>query len=177
MKIHLRDHKLGVPTAVSQEYDPKHLDLEFVDLKYSRSLSMQGTVEKGLDTLTFRGTLRSEVDHICGRCLKAVKEPVDQRFEFFYEIKGREDIETLPDIREVLILDHPISFVCRKDCSGLCPKCGIDLNESRCPCDSNLPGGLFSAVRMIRSQGKEDFQHGSSQKAAFKHAHPFAPRA
>ncbi|MBI3306263.1 MAG: DUF177 domain-containing protein [Candidatus Omnitrophica bacterium] len=159
MKIYLHDYKTGVPAAVSQKYDPKKLEIEFVDLKYSKPLEMQGTVEKGLDTLTFRGLLRSEIDHICGRCLKAVPDRVEQPFEFFYEIKGKEEIETLPDIREVLILDHPISFVCRKDCQGLCPKCGVNLNETKCQCDKQTSGGFFSEVRMTRLKKKEK-HHG-----------------
>ncbi|MBI3313064.1 MAG: DUF177 domain-containing protein [Candidatus Omnitrophica bacterium] len=160
MKIHLYDYKVGVPSAVSETYDPKKLDMEFVDLKYVQPLKMEGTIEKSLDTLTFRGLLQSEVEHICGRCLKSVKDTVNQPFEFFYEIKGLEDVETLPDIREALMLDHPISFICSKDCRGLCPNCGINLNESKCNCASKFTGGSFSGVRMIRSKGKEDQRHG-----------------
>lgn len=152
MKIHLPSFKEGVPTKVQQEYDPKHLDVEFVDLKYSQPLLLDGVVEKGPDTLTFRGHLTSEAEKICARCLTSVKDPVDEPFELFYEIKGKEDIETLNDLREVLILDHPIRFICREDCRGLCPSCGVNLNETRCHCEANRATPLSQLKKMWPSK-------------------------
>lgn len=127
----LRD---GFPKIVHEVYNPKELDLEFVDLKYSDGLVMDGVVEKCLNTVSFRGQLKSQVNHVCARCLKQVGHEVDQPFEFVYDVKGKEEVDTLDDLREVLILDHPIRFLCRQDCRGLCPKCGLDLNEGPCSC-------------------------------------------
>ena len=154
MKIHLPSFKEGVPTKVCQEYDPKQLDLEFVDLKYLSPLVLDGIVEKGHDALTFRGRLTSEVDRVCGRCLTATKDRLDQAFELFYEIKGLEDLETLDDLRECLILEHPISYVCKEGCLGLCLFCGINLNNTRCECKSKTESGTkpFSVLRKIQKE-------------------------
>ena len=35
---------------------------------------------------------------------------------------------------EQISLEVPIKPLCSKDCKGLCPKCGTDLNESKCDC-------------------------------------------
>ena len=155
MKIHLPSLKEGVPTKVQQEYDPKHSDVEFVDLKYSEPLVMDGIVEKDRDTLTFRGHLTSKVVKICARCLKSVKDHVDQPFELFYEIKGKEDLETLNDLREVLILDHPIRFLCREECRGLCPSCGINLNVEECNCRATDRSVPLSDLKKIWISKKE----------------------
>ena len=155
MKIHLPDFKPGVPRPVHESYDPKHLDLEFVDLKYTKPLDMEGTVEKGHDTVTFRGNLTSEVVHICGRCLIQVSEKIDEPFELFYETKDIEDIETLADLREVMLLGHAITYVCRSECRGLCPNCGINLNEAACKCESRFKSEPFSALKNIRITSKE----------------------
>lgn len=159
MKLHLANLKEGVITRVHQDYDPKLLDLEFVDLKYTGPLSLEGAVEKGPDTLTFRGHLVSQIERICARCLISVKDRVDQPFELFYEIKGREEIETLDDIRELLILDHPIQFVCQEDCCGLCPTCGTNLNESRCHCDTSQ-ASPFVPLKKIWAKSKKEKRHG-----------------
>jgi uncharacterized protein len=116
---------------------------------------LDGTVEKGHETLTFRGHLTSEVEHICGRCLMPVKDAVNQPFELFYEIKGVEDIETLDDLREILILNHPISFVCREDCRGLCPQCGVNLNERSCDCQKKFGESGFSSLKTLWQKMKE----------------------
>lgn len=134
MKIQVRLLRDGFPKAVHQEYNPKELDLEFVDLTYLESIVMDGTVEKFRDALTFRGHLVSRMEHTCARCLKPVEEKVDHPFEVVYDIQGKEEVDALEDIREILILDHPIRFLCREECPGLCPKCGADLSESPCQC-------------------------------------------
>lgn len=134
MKISLRHLRDGSPKEVHQEYNPKELDLEFVDLTYLESVVLNGAVEKYMDTLTFRGHLTSRVQHICARCLKPVEEPLHHPFEVVYNIRGKEEVDTLDDIREMLILNHPPRFLCREECPGLCPRCGAELGEGPCSC-------------------------------------------
>ena len=156
MKILLSQYQEGVPENVEGVYDPKKLDLEFVDLVYTKPLSLRGTIEKGRDTLSFKGCLQSDVENICGRCLKKIPSHVDKPFELFYEIRGKEFIETMDDIREVLILDHPISFVCREGCRGLCPHCGVNRNETECRCESpKMSSRPFAGLKMIWGNKKE----------------------
>ena len=38
-------------------------------------------------------------------------------------------VDLVPLLREELILVTPVRALCRPDCAGLCPVCGIDLNE------------------------------------------------
>jgi uncharacterized protein len=134
MKVAVRHLRDGFPKTVHEEYNAKELDLEFVDLVYLESVILNGTVEKFQDTLTFRGHLTSRVEHTCARCLKQIAEPVDQPFELVYDIQGKEEVDTQEDLRETLLLDHPIRFLCREDCPGLCLHCGTDLNEGPCSC-------------------------------------------
>ena len=137
MKIAIRPLREGSPVAVHEKYDPKQLELEFVDLTYVDPVRVEGMVEKIRDTLTFRGQLKSRVEHTCARCLKQVEEKVERPFDLFYEVKGKDEVDTLDDLREVLILDHPIRFLCRDDCQGLCPHCGADLNLGLCACQKS----------------------------------------
>lgn len=135
MIIQLVTLREGVPQKVREQCDPKALDLEFVDLVYVVPVTIDGLLEKGPDTLSFKGELKSRVRHTCGRCLKEVDEKVDLPFDLYYEIKGKTEIDTTDDLREVLILDHPISFLCSEDCRGLCPRCGQNRNEAVCQCE------------------------------------------
>ena len=152
MKIYLAHYKVGVPAALQHQFNPKELDLEFVDLKYTQDLLLDGTVEKGLDTVTFRGRLKSAIERLCGRCLKTITASVDLPFALYYETKEVEEIETLDNLREVLILDHPIAYVCKEDCKGLCPNCGVNLNETACTCSSppQKTSGPFSRYSQVK---------------------------
>lgn len=136
MKIAVRNLHEGSPKPIRETLDPKKLDLEFVDLNYLDTVVLDGTVEKVLDTLTLRGRLITRIAHTCARCLKAVEEPVEHPLEVIYDIKGKEEVDTLEDVREALILNHPLRFLCREECPGLCLQCGADLNEGEHNCPS-----------------------------------------
>lgn len=162
MIVQLQDLKVGVPVHVSEDIDPKAIELEFVDLKYANKVHLEGTLEKSLDALVFRGTIRSEIERTCARCLKVIKDPLDETFEFYYELKGQVEIDTTPDLREQLILEHPLNFICSANCKGLCPKCGLDLNEGSCQCASEIDRPLKASIRMVRKDNKEDSKNGKS---------------
>ena len=150
MKIRLAEYKEGIAVPVHEDYNPKDLDLEVVDRKYPTKLTLDGTVEKGKDTLTFRGRLTSPVEHVCGRCLKTMPGSIDLPFVFYYETEGKETIETIDDLREVLILDHPLNFLCSESCRGLCPQCGTNLNEARCSCAAPAQqAGPFAQLKKL----------------------------
>jgi uncharacterized protein len=48
---------------------------------------------------------------------------------------GGEMLDLQPLVRDALLLELPLAPVCRKDCRGLCPTCGADLNDGACSCD------------------------------------------
>ncbi|MHB1296696.1 MAG: YceD family protein [Anaerolineae bacterium] len=113
---------------------------------------------------TAAGILASGRAHLtlkqtCRRCLEQVESDVD--FEFEEEFVPSIDIETgatLPitddTSTELLIDEHHIldlseilrqnailaasgSDLCRADCQGLCPVCGLNLNEGPCGCTTD----------------------------------------
>jgi uncharacterized protein len=83
-------------------------------------------------------TLQSE----CARCLTEIEQPLEISFTELYAFSPRtvtesglilpEDghIDLAPLVREYMLLEIPISPICRPDCLGLCPVCGESLNEN-----------------------------------------------
>jgi uncharacterized protein len=85
----------------------------------------------------------------CSRCLTPFAFPVDthwsERFtdeehraidteeEQVHLIEGQV-LDLTPYIRESILLQLPYAPVCREECKGLCPKCGINRNEAACDC-------------------------------------------
>jgi uncharacterized protein len=43
-------------------------------------------------------------------------------------------VDLTPEIRESILLEIPQKPLCRADCKGLCPVCGIDRNNQICNC-------------------------------------------
>lgn len=155
MKICLDGLKEGELVEIREQYDPKLLDIEFVDLTYNQPLVVEGTIEKGKDTLFFRGHLKSQIRRTCGRCLKTTDERFEKIFELIYETAGREYIEPLDDLREILILDHPMNYICNDNCLGICPQCGKDMNVETCSCQTKKQLSSLAHLREIMNRREE----------------------
>ncbi len=95
------------------------------------------------------GVLQAEGRAECGRCLAEF----DLRWEVPVEIIVLRDVDTdegegdslvirqragevdlVDALRESAVLAYPQAAVCRDDCRGLCPQCGIDRNTGTCTC-------------------------------------------
>ena len=46
-----------------------------------------------------------------------------------------EIVDLEPLLREQFVLAVPFAPLCREDCKGLCPQCGIDRNSDTCKCE------------------------------------------
>ncbi len=80
----------------------------------------------------------------CVRCLTEFQQSLDINFTELYAFSKRYVtdsgllmpetgiIDLAPVMREYIVLEIPISPLCRPDCKGLCPICGNNLNESTC---------------------------------------------
>lgn len=43
-------------------------------------------------------------------------------------------LDLRPMVRDAVVLELPLAPLCRDDCRGLCPQCGIDRNVEACAC-------------------------------------------
>ena len=59
-------------------------------------------------------------------------------------------------IREVIALALPVQPLCREDCQGLCPRCGVDRNVKQCGCGParlHSPFAVLEAVKRGSERG------------------------
>jgi len=87
------------------------------------------------------GTLRSEVHELYQ---ETVTDPEA------FPLEG-EQLDLEPMVREVLVLDAPSSPLCRDDCAGLCPDCGIDRNTGSCSCNNTVVDPRWGALDQLKS--------------------------
>ncbi|MGO8803204.1 YceD family protein, partial [Candidatus Binatus sp.] len=40
--------------------------------------------------------------------------------------------------------------LCREDCRGLCPHCGVNLNRTTCGCRVEIPDPRMDAIRSLK---------------------------
>ena len=99
--------------------------------------------------LRARGRVEAPWHGVCRRCSAPVlgysNVAVNERF---VDERGPGDEETYlvehdfvdlaPLARDAILLDLPLAPLCRSDCQGLCPYCGIDRNEATCACQAPI---------------------------------------
>jgi uncharacterized protein len=66
-----------------------------------------------------------------------------------YSYEG-EEVDLAPLLREQVILAVPFAPLCREDCKGLCPVCGIDLNTGNCTCDRTPIDPRWASLKNLK---------------------------
>jgi len=95
-----------------------------------------------------QGTLSTRLRCRCDRCLKYYDRmlAVNDLCHFFKN-PVPEEIDLTEYVREDILLGFPQHSLCREDCRGLCPNCGMNLNVRECGCDLRpAPGSVWSAL-------------------------------
>ena len=94
--------------------------------------------------ILLQGEFRNQIELECVRCLTDFQQTLKVEFTELYAFSQRYVtdsglimpesgiIDLEPVLREYILLEIPISPLCRPDCKGLCPVCGNNLNETIC---------------------------------------------
>ena len=59
-------------------------------------------------------------------------------------------------VREYVLLDLPDAPLCKDDCAGICPNCGIDRNMATCDCDTSATDPRWSALEGLKFDESTD---------------------
>lgn len=106
----------------------------------------------GGDKLLVEGEQKFVAKIPCDRCLTETEVPIEISFSKEIDMKqsaeGRIDdldetdfidgynLDTEKLVYGELLLNWPMKTLCRDDCKGICKKCGKNLNEGDCGCDT-----------------------------------------
>jgi len=124
---------------------PDDLGLELISVPEGSDLTLDLLLQSVTEGVYVSGKVSGRLVGECGRCLRAIddKITVDVGEMFAYENsttdetteedemgRVRDDLIDLePAVRDALVLALPQNPVCREDCPGLCPDCGVPWDE------------------------------------------------
>ena len=112
-------------------------------------------IHKDKDRFRLVGTVRTELELPCSRCLEPFRLEIDAAFDLRFlpasEMATQDEREVQEDdfgisyyrddqidlnelLREQFYLALPMKPLCGEECRGLCPQCGINLNTGACDC-------------------------------------------
>lgn len=132
-------------------------------VEFDAPLSVAGRYVFDGKAFAVEGTIDTRLRSVCARCAEPFTEPMAVAFSerFVKAADCTPDSETYPYEGDRLCLDQavmdnlflqlPLTSVCRPDCRGLCPICGVNRNTHACSCDPERPTGAFAALHEIRN--------------------------
>lgn len=129
----------------SLEAEPANIGL---DARFNRTVRVDASLEKSNRQLLLRVQFTTGGLFTCDRCLDEFQQEVSSSYAIVY-VTGNEPVEgeyaevqvispdtnTIDlgeDVRQYAILALPLKMLCREDCAGLCPVCGVNMNRTVC---------------------------------------------
>ena len=138
------------------------------DVRPSEPIRVEGRLSAaGPSRFYFSGRVHGKTEIPCRRCLKEVEVSVSEDAHFIFSSEGDDaaddpdvypfdplavTLDLKPAVREIWLLSVPGFALCREDCKGLCPNCGIDWNNGTCDCVPVTTESRWDALRAIRDQ-------------------------
>lgn len=178
MRIAIEDIK-SIPTEVHFVEEAKELNHLLgqngeADYRLTTPLRIHLTHVRSGDDLLFSGTIRGDAVGQCGRCLEEYplsltrefsvvltpRPPVGRETELSYDelsasFYSEEMIDVSALVYEQTLLALPIPPLCRDDCKGLCPQCGVDRNVETCDCRPDWTDPRLAVLSSLRASSSE----------------------
>jgi uncharacterized protein len=107
------------------------------------------------DGIVVRGTIAAPWARPCRRCLKDLSGVARADIDELYQVEILDEdaypivdgqLDLAPMARQVTMLELDDERLCRDECAGLCPQCGIDHNVEKCGCDTEVTDHRWAAL-------------------------------
>jgi uncharacterized protein len=152
-------------------YQPDELNPVDERVRLTAPAAVNGKVRLSGNEVFVSGHVDSRAQVECDRCLQPVEAPVSADFTLDY-ITGSEyessevaelteaemsvavfdgeglDVDEI--VKEQILLAVPTRMLCREDCKGICPECGIDRNTGECSCVADNIDPRWAALKNFK---------------------------
>lgn len=122
---------------------PAGLRGELVGVPAGSALVLELRLESVSEGVLVSGTAQVVLAGECARCLEPLTDSLEVDVQQLYVYPGHENdadddeigrlvdecVDLEPLLRDAVVLALPLAPVCRADCPGLCPQCGVRLAD------------------------------------------------
>lgn len=121
---------------------PTGLRGELVGVPAGSDLVLELRLESVSEGVLVSGTAQVALTGECARCLEPLIDSLEVDVQQLYAYPGHENdaddeigrlvdecVDLEPLLRDAVVLALPLAPVCRADCPGLCPQCGVRLAD------------------------------------------------
>ena len=148
------------------------MDLSDVDFggRYpvQKAVVVTGDVRNVAGMLLLQFTASTILNSVCDRCLKEFENPKSIHYEtmvadelededndeiLLLEEDGTIDLDELA--RTMFILEMDAKTLCSEDCKGICPGCGVNLNQGSCTCQKETDPRLAALAQLLHKNDNQ----------------------
>ena len=152
-------------------YQPDELDPVDERIRLTQPATVKGKVRLSGNEVFVNGHIDTRAQVECDRCLQQIELPVSADFALEYitgsdyessnlaeltedamavSVFDGEAIDIDEIVKEQIVLAVPTRVLCREDCKGICPECGIDKNTGECQCVTDDIDPRWAALKNLR---------------------------
>jgi len=163
----------GGVERVERRFDPSRFASDEGEFRVVAPVGLVGEVRKDGQHVRLTGRLETTLECGCSRCLEQFAVPVDAALDLLFlpssantgegerpvevddlgvSFYQDDRIDLAEVIREQFYLALPMKPLCREDCRGLCPICGINRNRESCACQAEWIDPRLSVLRNVKTK-------------------------
>ena len=170
-------------TEFHKVFQPAELQGEDEEYRITAPVEVRMVIHKDHDRFRLVGSVKTELELACSRCLEPYRMPIDREFDLRYlpagavdpqrdededEGEGVEDddvaitfyrdeqIDLTELLREQFYLALPMKPLCTEDCKGICPQCGTNRNTADCDCNPQWEDPRLAGLKTLLEKRKHD---------------------
>jgi len=169
MRIELENLE-GGKGGFAHVYQPDDLNPVDERIRLIEPVAVKGNIRLAGAEVFVNGHIDTRAQVECDRCLQPVELPINAVFTLEY-ITGQDyqssQVAELTDeamsvsvfdgeaidvdeiVKEQILLAVPSRMLCRDDCKGICPECGMDRNTGECSCVTDNIDPRWAALKNL----------------------------
>ena len=161
----------GSSKSVELEIPISGIDLGIEYARLSGPVRLECEIARAAFQTRVAGSIASELDVDCTRCLTSVSAPIAFDFAIEYvdaehfgsegehEIDAKnlsadsldkDQLDLNEVVREQLLLNLPDRVLCTENCKGLCETCGANRNSTDCDCKQEEIDPRWAALQDLK---------------------------
>jgi uncharacterized protein len=164
-------------TDVERRYEQEEFEGRTSQFKVVEPVDLRFRVDKDKNRYRLVGRVSTALEQSCSRCLEPFRQAIDVPFDVRYlpqsENIGSEEREVEEDdlsdafyrddqidlrqlMEEQFYLTLPMKPLCHEDCKGLCPNCGVNLNEVTCKCQVRWEDPRLAGLKALMNRDNDN---------------------
>jgi uncharacterized protein len=160
------------PVRTELQAGPEEFGALPAEIAAVRGAALALAIQKANDEYFCQGAVSANVRLVCSRCLGEFDSELHGRTDFIarsdklaqsgrrmvpddedYVLMHGNDLraDVTDIVRQTMILALGMKPLCSERCKGLCPHCGVNLNERTCNCNQTQIDERWSGLKGLRN--------------------------